>query len=400
MNSHKPYLIFIAYAVFVAIGIASGLLNIAWTYMQPTFNVSLDSLGTLLTAGTIGGLIAAFMSGYIIGKFTIGKVILAGLLLAGFGLIGYGIAPMWVVLLFIAFITSIGKGTIDAGLNNFVSANYGASEMNWLHACWGIGLTIAPMIVTYITINLNQSWQVAYWIMGGLVIGLGVLVLLSLPQWRLNVPQNDESGHDDHGATLGETVRQPIVILSVLFFFIYGGLEIGTGQLANTLFIESREIPLAIASNWVSAYWGSFTIGRMLMGLLALRIGDKPLLYASLSMGVVGSFLLFLNLSDALSLTGLLLLGFGQAAIFPILISQTPHRVGIRHAANTIGFQVGFAGMGGATLAGIAGVVAENFGIETISAFLFITAIVLFSLYQLIIWWENQPPVMTNINRG
>jgi fucose permease len=400
LNSHKPYLIFIAYAVFVAIGIASGLLNIAWTYMQPTFNVSLDSLGTLLTAGTIGGLIAAFMSGYIIGKFTIGKVILAGLLLAGFGLIGYGIAPMWVVLLFIAFITSIGKGTIDAGLNNFVSANYGASEMNWLHACWGIGLTIAPMIVTYITINLNQSWQVAYWIMGGLVIGLGVLVLLSLPQWRLNVPQNDESGHDDHGATLGETVRQPIVILSVLFFFIYGGLEIGTGQLANTLFIESREIPLAIASNWVSAYWGSFTIGRMLMGLLALRIGDKPLLYASLSMGVVGSFLLFLNLSDALSLTGLLLLGFGQAAIFPILISQTPHRVGIRHAANTIGFQVGFAGMGGATLAGIAGVVAENFGIETISAFLFITAIVLFSLYQLIIWWENQPPVMTNINRG
>jgi fucose permease len=256
------------------------------------------------------------------------------------------------------------------------------------------------MIVTYITINLNQSWQVAYWIMGGLVIGLGVLVLLSLPQWRLNVPQNDESGHDDHGATLGETVRQPIVILSVLFFFVYGGLEIGTGQLANTLFIESREIPLAIASNWVSAYWGSFTIGRMLMGLLALRIGDKPLLYASLSMGVVGSFLLFLNLSDALSLTGLLLLGFGQAAIFPILISQTPHRVGIRHAANTIGFQVGFAGMGGATLAGIAGVVAENFGIETISAFLFITAIVLFSLYQLIIWWENQPPVMTNINRG
>jgi len=390
LKSDKQHLIFIGYFTFIAIGIASGLLNIAWTYMQVTFDVSLDSLGTLLTAGTVGGLIAAFMSGYFVGKFTIGKVILGGILLAGVGLIGYAVAPIWILLLLVAFVTSLGKGTIDAGLNNFASANYGSTEMNWLHACWGIGLTIAPSIVTFTVLTLEQGWQFSYVVIGFVVLAIGGVIFATLPQWRLNKAKNEETNLEEDGATINETLRRPIVIISVLFFFVYGGLEIGTGQLANTLFVESRNIPQEVSSGWVSAYWGSFTLGRMLMGLLAMRVGDKTLLYLSMITAVVGSLLLFLNLNDVLSFVGLMLLGFGQAAIFPILISQTPKRVGARHAANTIGFQVGFAGLGGAVLAGLAGVVAENFGIETISASILVISIVLFGLYQLILWWERR----------
>jgi len=358
--------------------------------MQVTFDVALDSLGTLLTAGTVGGLIAAFMSGYFIGKFTIGKVILGGLFLAGFGLIGYAVAPVWLLLLLVAFITSLGKGTIDAGLNNFASANYTSTEMNWLHACWGIGLTIAPSIVTFTILTLEQGWQFSYVVIGIVVLVIGGIVFFTLSQWRIHKAKNAETNLEEDGANISETVRRPIVVMSVLFFFVYGGLEIGTGQLANTLFIEARNIPQEVASGWVSAYWGSFTLGRMLMGLLAMRIGDKTLLYMSMITAVAGSLLLFLNLHEVLSFVGLMLLGFGQAAIFPILISQTPRRVGIRHAANAIGFQVGFAGLGGAVLAGLAGILAENFGIETISGFIFVTAIILFSTYMMILWWESR----------
>ena len=104
-------------------------------------------------------LIAAFLSGSIIGKFSLPPVLVGGMAFAGLGLLGYAFAPAWIVLLAVAFIASIGKGTMDAGLNNFVSANYGASEMNWLHACWGIGLTIAPALVTYFVLNQGGRWQ-------------------------------------------------------------------------------------------------------------------------------------------------------------------------------------------------------------------------------------------------
>lgn len=390
MKPNKPYLIFIAYFIFIVIGTASGLLNIAWTYMQTTFNVSLDSLGTLLTAATFGSLVAAFMSGHFVGKYTIGKVILGGMVLAGIGLLGYAAAPIWIALLLVALMTSLGQGTIDAGLNNFVSANYGSSEMNWLHACWGIGLTIAPTFTTFVVLNLNQGWQLSYIIMGIVVLATGGIVLLTLSHWRIKKVKQGETEIEEVGAKISETVRQPIVILSILVFFVFGGAELGTGQLVNTLFVESRGIPQETSSGWVSAYWGSFTLGRMLMGLLALRIGDKSLLSFSMITTVIGAGLLMINVHDVVSFVGLLLIGFGLAAIFPILTSQTPKRVGTRHAANTIGFQVGFAGLGGAVLSGIAGIFAENYGIETISLFIFINALLLFGLYQLTIWWESK----------
>lgn len=390
MKIEKSLPILIAYLIFIAIGLATGLLNIAWTFIQPSFGVSLDSLGTLLSAAMLGGLIAAFLCGTLINRFSIASVLLSGLAIAGLGLLGYAIAPIWIALLLAAFIASIGKGTIDAGTNIFVASNYGASQMNWLHACWGIGLTFAPALVTFIVLDLEAGWQFGYVIMGGVILLLGLSVLLTLPLWKIKKPKRGKSKAVDAKAPLRETLRRPIVWISLLYFFLYGGIEIGAGQLANTLLVEARGIPQETSSAWVSAYWGSFTIGRMLMGLLALRMGDRALLNISFGLTVLGAFLLFANVADISSFVGLLALGFGLAAQFPILILQTPGRVGAEHASNAIGFQVGCAGLGGATLSGVAGVFAENFAIELISAFIFLSALLSLLIYQLMIKWEKR----------
>ena len=74
------------------------------------------------------------------------------------------------------------------------------------------------------------------------------------------------------------------------------------------------------------------------MGLLAMRLGDRTLLNICFGFTVIGALLLFLNVNDALSLLGLIGIGFGLAAVFPILILQTNERVGRDHAVNAIGF--------------------------------------------------------------
>ena len=379
--------IIIACVIFVVIGIASGLLNIAWTYMQVTFGVSHDSLATLAPATMLGGLIAAFLSGTVIGRFSLAPVLVGGMAFAGFGLLGYSIAPIWIILLAVAFITSIGKGTVDAAFNNFVSVNYGASEMNWLHASWGIGLTIAPSVVTFFVVDQGGGWQASYVLIGSVMLVLGLVILLSLPVWRFKTTRGDKEAPNQR-TPMSETLRQPIVRIGLVFFFLYGGVEIGTGQLANTLLIEARGLPQAIASSWVSAYWGSFTVGRILMGLLALRLGDRSLLNICFSSSLLGALLLFANLHEILSLVGLLGIGFGMSAIFPILILQTNRRVGRRHAANAIGFQVGCAGLGGAVLTGLGGVFVEYVGPDSISAFVFACAALMVLLYQFMIRWE------------
>lgn len=385
MKSKNSFPIFIAYLVFIALGMATGLLNIAWTYMQPTFGVSLDSLGTLLGAATVGGLIATFLSGAVIGRFTIGRVLVGGMLFSGIGMLGYAFAPVWIALLLVAFLASLGKGMMDAGLNTFASANYGASEMNWLHACWGIGLTVAPAIVTFFVLDRQSGWQTGYLLMGIVLLLLGAVILFTLPRWQLRKRKSDADQDLDTAVTIGDTLRRPTVLVGLVFFFVYGGIEIGVGQLSNTLFVEARGIPQEISSAWVSAYWGSYTVGRIFMGLLAIRLGDKALMNISFALSVAGATCLFANLHEILSLIGILGIGFGIAAIFPVLILQTRDRVGSAHTANAIGFQIGFTVTGGAVLSGVASVMAERVGSESISLFIFLCTLLAAILYQAMI---------------
>ena len=385
MKPQNSLPIFVAYLVFIALGMASGLLNIAWTYMQPTFGVSLDSLGTLLGAITVGGLIATFISGTVIGRFTIGRVLVGGMLFAGIGMLGYAFAPVWIALLLVAFLASLGKGTMDAGLNTFASANYGASEMNWLHACWGIGLTIAPAIVTFFVLDQQSGWRAGYMLMGLVILLLATVILLTLPRWRLRKRKFDADHDADTVVTIADTLRRPTVLIGLVFFFVYGGIEIGVGQLSNTLFVEARGIPQEVSSAWVSAYWGSYTVGRVFMGFLAIRLGDKSLMNISFAFSVAGAFCLFANLHEILSLIGVLGIGFGIAAIFPVLILQTRDRVGSAHTANAIGFQIGFTVTGGAALSGLASLMAEHIGSESISLFFFLCTLLAALLYQIMI---------------
>ena len=150
-----------------------------------TFGVSLDALGTLLTAGMLGGLIAAFLSGALIGRFSIGPYLVGGIVFAGLGMLAYAAAPIWLLLLGAAFIASIGKGAIDTGLNNFFAANCSTSQMNWLHACWGIGLTLAPALVTWFVLDSAVGWRGSYIVTGVAILALGAAILLSLPRWQL-----------------------------------------------------------------------------------------------------------------------------------------------------------------------------------------------------------------------
>jgi hypothetical protein len=73
----------------------------------------------------------------------------------------------------------------------------------------------------------------------------------------------------------------------------------------------------------------------------------------------------------------LLGLGLLLAPIFPLLIAETPARVGERHAAHAIGFQVAAATLGAGTLPAAVGVAMRRAGLEVLGPFLLGTALLL-----------------------
>jgi fucose permease len=384
----RNQLLIISYLAFVSLGFPLGVLNIAWQYMQISFGVTLDAIGILLTFATVGRLFTSFTSGRVIARIGMGTFLFVGSTAVGLGLLGYALAPSWETLLVAATIAAMGSGMLDAGLNTFVSANYSASRLNWLHAAWGVGLTIGPQLVTLLVIRMDAAWQYAYLVIMTPQIALAVIFLFTRRWWTLNTSTTEDASTS--GASITETLRMPVVLLSLALFFVYGGVEVGTGQLTSPLFTGSRGIDAQTASTWISFYWLALTIGRILIGSVADRLGNTLLLRICMFSMVVGTVLLAINGSPILNFAGLALIGLAIAPMFPVLIAETPRRVGLRHVANTIGFQIGFAGIGAALLTGLGGGLAERFGLEVIGVFLVVNAVATTVLHEVMLVRENR----------
>ena len=54
--------------------------------------------------------------------------------------------------------------------------------MQWLHACYGIGVTIGPIIMTIALTSLD-SWQAGYRAVGGFQLALAACFVLTLRTW-------------------------------------------------------------------------------------------------------------------------------------------------------------------------------------------------------------------------
>jgi fucose permease len=78
----------------------------------------------------------------------------------------------------------------------------------------------------------------------------------------------------------------------MLLFFLYTGTEVSLGAWAYTLLTEGRGVPPQAAGLWAGSYWATFTIGRVLAGLYAKRVGVNALVQSSLAGAVMGALLL------------------------------------------------------------------------------------------------------------
>ncbi len=392
-NRSKIGLILLSFIAFISLGLPDGLLGVAWPSIRSTFSLRLDALGLLLAASTAGYITSSFFSGKLIAKLGVGGTLAISCLLTGAGLIGYTLVPAWWMIVLLGVIAGLGAGAIDAGLNTYIAANFGEGLMQWLHASFGFGVTLGPIIMTA-GLQRFGDWHWGYRNVGTAQILLAGCFLLTISMWQQtkSKPQEEEKSRlTDYKTPVMETLKHPMVWMSLLLFFIYTGVEVSFGSWTYSLLTLARGIPTEIAGLWAGSYWATFTAGRILAGLLTRRTGVKTLLAAGLLSATLGAVLLWWNPIPTASVIAVSIIGFALAPIFPGLVSTTGSRVGEHHAANTIGMQISAAGLGAALIPGLAGVLAQNISLEAIPVYLTILFIILLTLYRL----TSNPPIAT-----
>ena len=390
MQKDSPKLFIISCIVFGVGGLSGGALGVVWIYIERDFGLTLSALGLLVSVATIGRLGTSFASGAIVNRFGTAGVMIVGIGLSGGSMLAFALAPTWTVCLLAGLVYGVGNGLLATGLNVFAAVSFSPRQMNWLHGSFGIGSTLGPFLVTTLVIDWGAAWQWAYVLFAAARLVLIAVFILTRHEWRIS--ETKTRRRKGASASIGQTLRVPMVWLMVSVFLVATGVELVTGQFANSLLIESRALDPKMAGTWVGLYWGSLTVSRFLVGLVIHRISSGKFLRLNMLATIVGAGLLWSNLGAASSLLGLMMIGFSVAPFAPLMFSDTPARVGHAHTANAVGFQFTGASLGMAFLPWLAGVLAEAQGLETIPQLLFVIALITFLLHEAILRRDVRHP--------
>ncbi|MFY9607726.1 MAG: MFS transporter [Blastocatellia bacterium] len=370
----------LAYLSFISLGLPDGLNGVAWPSIRAYFNLPVDALGALLVMFTVGYLASSFTSGRLISLMSVGTLLALSCMATALSLIGYAIAPVWLMIVVLAVVAGLGAGAIDAGLNTFAATQFSARMVNWLHACYGVGATAGPVIMTSV-LAARHPWQRGYAIVGAWQLALAFCFLVTRRWWPSVSSKAAPSSANVTRASNITTLKLPAVWLSVAVFFVYTGIEAAAGTWAYSLFTEARGVSMMTAGAWVSIYWGGLTAGRLMSGVVAGFVPAHSLVRWCIMGIALGAGLIWSNVTGQLSFFGLGLMGLASAPVFPSLIAATPARLGPAHTANAVGFQIAAAVLGQSLLPALIGVMARKLGLEIIGPALLFSALVLAGLY-------------------
>lgn len=337
------FILAVIYVVFISLGLPDSLFGAAWPVVHKDFGIeeSFASLYGIITGFCVGGV--SFIAGKVIRKFGTPLVTLVSTLLTVIGLLIMSISPNIVVMMLGAVVLGYGAGVIDTALNNFVSLHYKARHMNWLHAFWGIGVTISPLILSFFLTDEMGSWRNGYRVVALLQLLVAIVIAFSLKKWRTvkeDIQAEEFSNENKKG--LLEIFKIKGVLTSLLSQGLYCGMEFTIGTWGASFIVHVQALEPDEAAKWVSLYFCGITVGRIISGFISIKASDNAMIRSGIIISFVGMILLTLPIGK-ISLLGLLLIGIGFGPIFPSVLHSVPDRFGKEYSADITGFHMGGA---------------------------------------------------------
>jgi fucose permease len=375
------FLVLLSGLAFISLGLPDGLLGVAWPSIRAFFGRDLDALGSLLIAATGGYVASSFASGRLLRHVNLGVVLAVSCLLTAIALVGYVASLHWALLVALAVVLGLGGGAIDSALNTYAATNHGPRTLNWLHACYGIGAALGPVVMTAV-LSRGMPWQRGYAIVGFAQLVLAGGFALTLKMWPRTSGTDRAAG--ESAATIRATLTLPAARLAIAAFIAYAGVEASFGAWTYTLLTASRGMSPIEAGAAVSLFWGSLTAGRLLAASGGGLVAVDRMLNVAVAAVAVGTAIVWVSETPTWTLLGVAIVGCGCGPIFPTLVATTPARLGTAHTANAVGLQIAAAALGLSLVPALVGIVADAVGVETIATLLAALAGMLVVVYRLL----------------
>jgi FHS family Na+ dependent glucose MFS transporter 1 len=353
------------FASFLAIGLLFASLGPALPYLAGRLGRPVESLAVLFTARSAGTLTGALLGGYLFSRQPGHRLAALMLLMLAGAFVLLPHAPLLAVLAAVLAVAGLAEGMLGVGLNTLISWEHpgrAAPYLNGLHFFFGVGAFFGPQLIA---LSLRLSGYVAWSYTALAVLVLPLVVWL----FRLSSPavQGRLTGQKRAAQNRGDAL---VLAALALFIALYAGAETGFGGWVYSYALERRIGDETGAALLTSAFWGAFTVGRLLSIPLATRWRPRYLIPAHLLLGLASLGLVLGVPYPAATWAGAVLYGLALAPIFPTTVALAGRPLQISSRVNAW-LLVG-GSLGGMTLPWLLGRVFGAWGPQALIAALFL----------------------------
>ena len=379
----------LALGSFAVLGLPDGMLGPAWPEMRQTFGAPIAALGLILLVSTAGSVAISAFVGWLIQRIGVPALLATAGICAALGGAGFALAPgLWLILA-VAVLVGVAAGMMDGGLNTAIGLAGRPRLLNLLHAAYGVGTTIGPLLITVAIVT--GSWRPAYAVLSALDLVIATLWLRQRRSDRLHAtPEPPTPAESAEPSSPGPEAGNPhpsegwsrrrasaAVIAGMVLFFVYTGVEVGAGQWEASYCRGHLGLSASAAAIATFFYWAAFTGARIVLAVLPRQLELVRIIRWGSVLGVVGAAAIWWQPNRAVALAGFIVLAGGLSGVFPALIGLTPARIGHRRAEHVIAWQVGAAAAGGSGLSAFLGLLIGLNGLQILGPALTVGAVLL-----------------------
>ena len=374
-------LLLLIYLAFISLGLPDSLLGSAWPVIHQELQVPLSYAGAVTMIISFGTICSSLMSERLTKKLGANIVTVCSVLLTAIALYGFSTASAFWMLCLWGIPYGLGAGAIDAALNNYVALHYNSRHMSWLHCFWGVGTIISPYIMSYAL--TTSVWQNGYRMVSFLQMGITVILLVTLPVWKVNRKANEQKA--EQAAVIG--IRGALKIKGVpqllLGFFSYCSLESTLLLWSSSYLVGAKGVTAQKAAAFASLFCIGITAGRFLSGLVTEKLGDYNLIRIGTGILLLGCIAMILPLkTDVAALGGLVVMGLGCAPVYPSIIHATPDNFGAQNSQAIIGIQMASAYVGSTFMPPVFGLIANHISVALMPFFVLFFIVLMYIMVK------------------
>ncbi len=345
--------------------------------LQEKFQLDKISSGALFSILPIGILTGSLLFGPFSDRFGYKIIFILSCIAMLAGFQGIAFASSLNLLKVATFLFGLGGGALNGATNAVVAdiskENKGAN-LSLLGLFFAIGALGMPSILG--VLEKQFSFEVIVSSIGYLPLFAGVLFLFT----KFPEAKQREEIPFKKGLQL---LRDHTLLLIAFFLFCQSSFEGIINNWTTTYLAQKLSIEGSKALYALSLYVVGMAAMRLLMGSVLRKVPSATILIVSFAFLLGGSLLLHISTSYGIAIAGLIMIGVGLAAGYPVMLGA----IGNQYAelsATAFSVVLTIALLGNMSLNFIMGVVAETYGLQHLTTITFVLSFMMIVLTLII----------------